>query len=350
VGNELVSGDLVALLVDASLKALVFGVAADVGLRAARVKDAALSHLVWVSVAAGMLLFPAMRVYLPMVNVPLIPSEYDAESAYRVFGSSHAGLLLAVYAGGVVASLTRVFVGLGLAARLLAASVPVRDPRLDALVRAGLPARAWRRLPEVRESAAVRVPVTVGFARPRVLLPLSWRVWSADKLESVLAHEVAHVRRGDFAWQLLAELNVCFFWFHPVAWVLRRRLALAAERACDDSAVLAVGDHCRYARHLVDIAAELAGRRGRVAVGLPMADARQVRTRVESILDRDRQLCGRLRRGGAVFVAVLASVAWLSAAAVCWQRAAIAAGADASATMCPFEQRSDEAAAECPQE
>ncbi len=346
--SELGSGDLIALLVDASLKAAVFGVAADIGLRALRVKDAALAHSVWVSVAIGMLLFPALRMNLPSLTVPLIPTEIDTDGAYHLFGSAQTSLLFGAYAFGVAVLLVRLAVGFAVAARLVRRSAPVRDVRSERLARAGLPARFWRMGPIVCESPDVRVPVTIGFSRPRILLPATWRAWPADKLASVLAHEVAHVRRADFAWQILAELNLCFFWFHPVAWLLRRRLALAAERACDDSAVIAVGDHCLYARHLIDIAGELCGTRRRVAFGLPMAQLGQVRTRVESILDRNRQLSGRLRRGGAVFVAVVASVAWLSAAGICWQRCAIAAQVAAPAAECTTEVHAS--VVSCPEE
>jgi beta-lactamase regulating signal transducer with metallopeptidase domain len=187
--------------------------------------------------------------------------------------------------------------------------------------------------------------MTIGFTRPVVLLPAGWREWDARKVRSVLAHELAHARRGDFAWQLVGELNLCFFWFHPVAWLLQRRLSLAAERACDDSAILAVGDHCAYARHLVDVASALNGRRGRVvAVGIPMAQPCQIRTRVEAILDRDRRRSMRLGRAAAVFVVVLASVVWVSAASVCWERTAAAAQPD-SEIACPDEAA---ASAACP--
>ena len=55
------SGVLVGLLVDVSIKAAVFAAVVELGLRALRVKDAALSHSMWLAVACGMLTFPAMR-------------------------------------------------------------------------------------------------------------------------------------------------------------------------------------------------------------------------------------------------------------------------------------------------
>lgn len=336
MSHALASGELVGLLVDVSIKATVFAAVVEIGLRALRVKDASLSHSMWLAVAGGMLLFPALRVYLPTISIPLIPSTLEASHAYDLIGPEWGPPLLGVYVGGVLALLARLFVGFAVGARILASSRPVENATCERFCRVEAPGRAWRRAPEVRESDAVRVPMTIGFVRPHVLLPASWRTWEPGKLKSVLAHELAHARRGDFVWQLVGEVNLCFFWFHPVAWLLQRRLSLAAERACDDSAILAVGDHCVYARHLVDIAAALKGSRGRVvAVGIPMAQPCQIRARVEAILDRNRRLSGRLGRGGALFVVVLASVVWVSAASVCWERSV---EADAAARAdCPVE-------------
>src|ERR1035441_8349332 len=102
----------------------------------------------------------------------------------------------------------------------------------------------------VYESERVRVPVTVGWLRPGVLLPLEWRKWDREKLDAVLAHEGAHVRRRDGLVAALAGVNRCVLWFHPLAWILERKLAQLAEQACDESTVAALGDHRRYAQLL----------------------------------------------------------------------------------------------------
>jgi beta-lactamase regulating signal transducer with metallopeptidase domain len=175
VASILNSGELVELLVEVSIKATVFAVVVEIGLRTLRVKDAALSHSIWLAVAVGMLLFPGLRVYLPEVSIPLIPSNVDVESAYHVGGPTWAPLLFGVYVGGVLAMMARLFVGLLYGMRLLADSRVVGDERLDRLCRTKLPVRSWRRGVQIRESDSVRVPMTIGFARPQVLLPSRWR-------------------------------------------------------------------------------------------------------------------------------------------------------------------------------
>ena len=61
-----------------------------------------------------------------------------------------------------------------------------------------------------------------------------------DTLRIVLAHELMHVRRGDFFWALLDCLTCAVFAFHPLAWVLRRDVERCRETSCD-AEVMAVG-------------------------------------------------------------------------------------------------------------
>src|SRR5262249_54321705 len=67
------------------------------------------------------------------------------------------------------------------------------------------------------ESPTVLTPMTVGAISPIILLPPSWRSWSEARTRAVIAHEMAHVRRRDPLIAMLAHVNRCLFWFHPVA-------------------------------------------------------------------------------------------------------------------------------------
>lgn len=148
----------------------------------------------------------------------------------------------------------------------------------------------------VYECDAVRVPLTLGFLRPRILLPSDWRTWSGALLASVLRHEQAHVDRRDPLWTALAEINRCLYWFHPLAWLLRRKLATLAETICDDYAVAQLGDRRRYAHHLLEIAGRMTAAPRRVAAdAIFMARSSQVESRIDAILDDARPLARRLR-------------------------------------------------------
>jgi protocatechuate 3,4-dioxygenase beta subunit len=155
----------------------------------------------------------------------------------------------------------------------------------------------------VSECPLIRVPLTLGILRPQILLPLDWTDWPVEKLRAVLAHERTHAERGDCALALLAEVNRCLYWFHPLAWWLQRQLASLAEAACDDAAIGSTGDRASYARHLLEVAATARAHRGRLVAGsVSMARRSTVEIRINSILDFTRPLSQRLTRGMALIL------------------------------------------------
>jgi beta-lactamase regulating signal transducer with metallopeptidase domain len=114
-------------------------------------------------------------------------------------------------------------------------------------------------------------PVTIGFFRPIVILPVAWREWPAWKQDAVLAHEMAHAARRDPLVQWLALLNRAIFWFHPLAWWLERQLSMLAEQACDDAVLDRGHDAHDYAQCLLTFARAVADAGARINVwGMPM--------------------------------------------------------------------------------
>jgi beta-lactamase regulating signal transducer with metallopeptidase domain len=141
-------------------------------------------------------------------------------------------------------------------------------------------------------------PMTWGWRRPIVLLPSEATSWSSQRLRMVLLHELAHVRRLDFASQLAGELARCFYWFHPLAWWSLRCLRIEQEAACDDW-VLAYGANPEdYAEELLSITAQLPDRFPEAGVALAMGRAQRIEARIHAILetDRNRNPAGRWRR------------------------------------------------------
>jgi GWxTD domain-containing protein len=154
-------------------------------------------------------------------------------------------------------------------------------------------------LPRTRESESISVPITVGQLSPTILLPMGWREWDASKLRAVLAHEEAHIRRVDWAVGVMARVNWCVFWFHPLAWWLKSELALLAEYACDDVALTQMGDRRQYARALLEIAYAMKSAHGRLlGDAMPMAKETNVKKRMDQILDDSRIIPPALGRRG----------------------------------------------------
>jgi TonB family protein len=184
-------------------------------------------------------------------------------------------VVAAVYGLGVLVFLLRLAFAYGFTWRL------VRGSRLVERSAAG----------DIYESASIAVPVTTGWLRPKILLPRNWRQWEQAKLDAVFAHERAHARRADWTVAAMAAVNRSVFWFHPLAWWLERTLARLAEQACDDAVLREVGRREQYAEVLLDMAAQVKSRRGRVVWEvMAMAKATEVRVRIERILDETRPI------------------------------------------------------------
>ena len=225
------------------------------------------------------------------------------------FASGWPAVIAGVYVVGVVALLGRLLFGLVGCRRLVRGGRALDPVHLLSGCSAELGAALRRHRLLVLVCPAVRTPVTVGCLRSRILLPRDWSDWSDSKREAALAHELAHVERRDALFAALAALNQCLYWFHPLAWLLPRRLAWLSEQACDDRAIALTGAPIPYARHLLEFAGSMVGQRRRVMLGvLSMSDGGNLRARIEAVLDRSRALSAPLTRNARLLLLVLALV------------------------------------------
>ncbi|WP_116106591.1 ankyrin repeat domain-containing protein [Lewinella sp. IMCC34191] len=103
-------------------------------------------------------------------------------------------------------------------------------------------------------SSRVSSPFTVGWLRPVVLLPGGMLESLRDtQVITILAHELAHIKRQDFAVNVLQTLLTTFFFYHPGVWWMSARIQDEREHCCDDLAIEATGERIDYARTLVQL-------------------------------------------------------------------------------------------------
>jgi beta-lactamase regulating signal transducer with metallopeptidase domain/peptidoglycan/xylan/chitin deacetylase (PgdA/CDA1 family) len=104
------------------------------------------------------------------------------------------------------------------------------------------------------ESALVEVPTVIGWLRPIVLAPVSMLTGlSAEQVEALLAHELAHIRRHDYLVNLLQAAIETLLFYHPAVWWISRQVRTEREHCCDDLAVKTCGDVLVYARALTTL-------------------------------------------------------------------------------------------------
>ncbi|QCR23879.1 M56 family metallopeptidase [Pontibacter sp. SGAir0037] len=105
------------------------------------------------------------------------------------------------------------------------------------------------------ESALVQVPMTFGYLKPVILLPVGAATGlDIKQLEAILAHELAHIKRHDYLLNLLQQIAETIFFFHPAVWWLSGQVRTEREHCCDDLAVAACnGDTFTYAHALTQL-------------------------------------------------------------------------------------------------
>jgi beta-lactamase regulating signal transducer with metallopeptidase domain len=106
----------------------------------------------------------------------------------------------------------------------------------------------------VRLSDRVLVPCVTHVIRPTIWLPASLLTrMSAEQLEALLAHELAHVARKDWLWNGLQTFIEALMFYHPAVWWLGKRIRQEREHACDDLAVRGCGDAVVLAEALAEL-------------------------------------------------------------------------------------------------
>ena len=310
---------LVALILKATMVLALAGLATALLHRA----SAALRHLVWGSALAALLLLPLVPLILPWrVSLSVIPPAPipsatfitappgspplrspapDARAGRRPTEAALAsqgaparpaparmtplGIAMAVWSLGFLAVLGQLVLGGWLVFRIVRRGEPLdgpewRGPLLDLGDHLGMP-----HLPRLVMASGLPMPFACGLIRAAIVLPRHARGWDDRRRRAVLCHELAHVRRADLLVNTIAHVAAAVYWFHPLVWVVLRRLRMESERACDDL-VLSTGTRpSEYADHLLQIVAADRPRSTLVAA-MPLAQRGEFEGRVLAILER----------------------------------------------------------------
>lgn len=202
--------------------------------------------------------------------------------------------------------------------RLGRRAVPLAAPQEAAALVARCQAALGTGPVTLLSSWEVAGPVTLG--RAIVLPPGFLASSSPDELTAALGHELAHVRRRDYAVNLASEILLLPIAFHPAARLVRRRLALTREIAADEAAVESLIGARAYARSLLAIASSMAGL-SRPSFTLGVSDAHTLEVRMRQILDRRPRLGARPARAALAAAVLLLTVLGLAASGLAVQAA-----------------------------
>ena len=246
---------------------------------------------------------------LPLVGTaPRANSFGGAASALTLPGSWALDIFIA---WAVIASMALVRAGVGLwqLRKLRASCIAVDSATLDPMLRKTLQEVQALRSVTLCQSESLRVPTAIGFLNPVVVLPVwAMQELSTSELNSILIHEMAHLRRRDDWTNLAQQIVKALLFFHPAVWWIENKLALEREMACDDAVLAETANPRGYAQCLISIAEKSFMRRGIALAQAAVNRVRQTSMRVTEILDVNRSSATRVWKPALYSVAAFSIV------------------------------------------
>ncbi|MEM9991807.1 MAG: M56 family metallopeptidase, partial [Bacteroidota bacterium] len=128
---------------------------------------------------------------------------------------------------------------------------------------------------------------------------------SVQEVEVILAHELAHIARHDYLFNILQSIVEVLFFFHPVVWWLSANIRKERENCCDDLALHLCNDPLIYAKTLVCVEELQQTFRPPLAMTL-FGSKKQLLTRVQRILNHPQSKSNTMEKMTATALLLLA--------------------------------------------
>lgn len=110
------------------------------------------------------------------------------------------------------------------------------------------------KVPSVRIGKNIPVPLTFGWHKASILLPAEAKDWPVERLNQILLHELVHIQRRDYLFNILSILVKAIYWFNPLSWSFLQQFRLNREWACDETLIQLGTDKYTYAESLLAVA------------------------------------------------------------------------------------------------
>jgi beta-lactamase regulating signal transducer with metallopeptidase domain len=108
---------------------------------------------------------------------------------------------------------------------------------------------------QISISKNIATPLTIGFFKPIILIPIAAiNQLSAQQLEAILLHELAHIKRNDYFLNLLLIFVDAFMFFNPFSKCIYTAINTQRELCCDDTVLQYNYPNCVYAEALLNVA------------------------------------------------------------------------------------------------
>ncbi len=103
------------------------------------------------------------------------------------------------------------------------------------------------------KSPHTKTPLTLGFIKPIILFPVkAFTGLSEKEIEAIIAHELAHIVRNDYLFNIIQSFIEILFFYHPGIWTISKCIRDEREHSCDEIAIQLTKDKVTYAKALTN--------------------------------------------------------------------------------------------------
>lgn len=198
--------------------------------------------------------------YLKDINQPAIQNIETTHSLsvlklktikIRAWFQRNFPLFLSIWLLGICIFTLRLLVGFAYTRRLRKRNLlPFEERWMRKLEELTSVLKVTRKI-KAYKSPHTPTPLTLGFLKPIILFPIKMLSDLSDKeAEAVIAHELAHIVRNDYLFNIIQSVIEILFFYHPAVWGISAHIRAEREHACDDIAINITGDKLSYAQAL----------------------------------------------------------------------------------------------------
>lgn len=222
---------------------------------------------------------------------------------------------------GILIALIRIALGLLVRRRFVRNCVPVESETVKSIFNSALQGQDIGFSVSLLESTVLPTPIVMGWIKPVVVLPKGIELrYSRAELESVFAHELAHIKRRDTWLAAVQAISLAIYWWNPIVHWITRRMNLLREMICDDVAVRCLNGNesssapRQYATVLFAMAEQMVESRADIGVqGIRFSSRSDLEHRVTRLLNHkttpnDLKISRRFLMGLTIVFVLLAGI------------------------------------------
>ncbi len=189
---------------------------------------------------------------------PIVPMggdlSFSALQLLRISMEPALPFVVVLWSLGVALLSARALLGWIGAHRLVSLGTSKVDDSLQAIFQRLMSNLEIQQCVRILRSSLVTVPTVIGWVRPVILLPVAViNRLPRDQLEMIIAHELGHIRRWDYLFNLLQVVIETLFFYHPAIRWMSKQVRQEREHCCDDLVIAQCNQPALYARALANL-------------------------------------------------------------------------------------------------